>query len=421
MLDSSRPIAVFAVTITACVQQNGDQFTTSSSASLGDTSSSTDPLGPYVTSTSATTEISASGTGTTSSGSDGLTSSPLSTTHESTSDTDATTGTTAPPASCGDGLLQVQAGEECDDGNQDDHDACTANCKVAICGDGIVQTNVEQCDDQDKDETDDCLSTCKQAFCGDMHVQAGKEACDSGKDAMGNTVVNCAFDCSYYCGDNTLNPDEECDDGNLNINKSAQEIRMDASDGSLDTTGYCSTSCTRLYRYVFLSSAGYDGNLGGILGADAKCQALANSAFTDKNLNFRAWISTYNAPNQIKDPSATFFKSKIPYVLTDRKTVITLDYDELTSMNLKNAITLDENAKIPPKCSKVDTSECRTWTNTQPNGQSNNIEMDCQDWTSNSNRIGGGCGQPTAIDSFWTQVWPSYCNLSRHIYCFEQP
>jgi hypothetical protein len=48
-----------------------------------------------------------------------------------------------PAAACGNGL--VEADEECDDGDQDDDDACTG-CRVAQCGDGVVRAGVEECD-----------------------------------------------------------------------------------------------------------------------------------------------------------------------------------------------------------------------------------------------------------------------------------
>jgi len=44
---------------------------------------------------------------------------------------------------CGNGL--VEADEECDDGDQDDDDAC-AGCRLAFCGDGLVRAGVEECD-----------------------------------------------------------------------------------------------------------------------------------------------------------------------------------------------------------------------------------------------------------------------------------
>ena len=46
----------------------------------------------------------------------------------------------------GDGILR--AGEEqCDDGNNNDNDACTSDCAVARCGDGHIWQDREFCDD----------------------------------------------------------------------------------------------------------------------------------------------------------------------------------------------------------------------------------------------------------------------------------
>lgn len=46
---------------------------------------------------------------------------------------------------CGDGIVQTENGEECDDGNNDDGDGCSADCKKEGCGNGIVEAG-EQCD-----------------------------------------------------------------------------------------------------------------------------------------------------------------------------------------------------------------------------------------------------------------------------------
>ncbi|XP_043931209.1 acetylcholinesterase collagenic tail peptide-like [Protopterus annectens] len=46
---------------------------------------------------------------------------------------------------CGDGKIQVENEEQCDDGNNDSSDDCI-DCKLAVCGDGHVHTGVEECD-----------------------------------------------------------------------------------------------------------------------------------------------------------------------------------------------------------------------------------------------------------------------------------
>ncbi|XP_036070239.1 acetylcholinesterase collagenic tail peptide isoform X1 [Oryzias melastigma] len=49
---------------------------------------------------------------------------------------------------CGDGKVQAQHGEECDDGNQIATDSCL-NCKWAYCGDGYRHEGMEECDGKD--------------------------------------------------------------------------------------------------------------------------------------------------------------------------------------------------------------------------------------------------------------------------------
>ncbi len=49
-----------------------------------------------------------------------------------------------PPAVCGNGI--VESGEECDDGNDNNTDACTRYCKNAYCGDGYIRSGREECD-----------------------------------------------------------------------------------------------------------------------------------------------------------------------------------------------------------------------------------------------------------------------------------
>jgi cysteine-rich repeat protein len=60
---------------------------------------------------------------------------------------------------CGNG--EVEADEECDDGNDVDEDGCTNACALPVCGDGIVtETLGEVCDDGNNASGDGCTSTC---------------------------------------------------------------------------------------------------------------------------------------------------------------------------------------------------------------------------------------------------------------------
>jgi cysteine-rich repeat protein len=79
------------------------------------------------------------------------------------------------PDACGDG--SVEAGEECDDGNDVDTDDCRNDCTLWRCGDGVVDAG-EECDDPDPSV---CTPLCRLPVCGDGFVQEGVEECDLGE------------------------------------------------------------------------------------------------------------------------------------------------------------------------------------------------------------------------------------------------
>jgi cysteine-rich repeat protein len=65
---------------------------------------------------------------------------------------------------CGDGVIDFDQGEECDDGNNDDGDGCSANCQLEplgeACGDDNVDAPLEVCDDGGIQNGDACNPTC---------------------------------------------------------------------------------------------------------------------------------------------------------------------------------------------------------------------------------------------------------------------
>ena len=75
-----------------------------------------------------------------------------------------------PVLRCGNG--EIDEGEECDDGNNDDTDACQPNCTLSRCGDGVVRRDLEEDDE-------------------------GYEACDDGNDVPGDGIDDvCDPDCT---------------------------------------------------------------------------------------------------------------------------------------------------------------------------------------------------------------------------------
>jgi len=93
-----------------------------------------------------------------------------------------------PATECGgDGSVDALA-EQCDDGNTNDDDACTATCNLNVCGDGFLYSiesgGAEECDDGNLDEGDGCTSKCERevrqvflssvTFSGDFSPKIGQ-------------------------------------------------------------------------------------------------------------------------------------------------------------------------------------------------------------------------------------------------------
>lgn len=162
-----------ALSLTGCLDQTGGmmettsvQLTTGDVGSSGDGGDSSTSFPPIMTTTV----------------------DPDSTSSSSGASTD-TTGEAKPPM-CGDGEIQPDQNEECDDGDENADDAaCTATCKLATCGDGKVHKGVEQCDDAAANGSyNSCNASCNGLGprCGDGVVQADEgELCDSSDPKSG--------------------------------------------------------------------------------------------------------------------------------------------------------------------------------------------------------------------------------------------
>lgn len=67
----------------------------------------------------------------------------------------------APPERCGNGRVEQNRGEVCDDGNTVNGDGCSSDCRsLESCGDGTVNPVTEQCDDANLANDDGCSNSC---------------------------------------------------------------------------------------------------------------------------------------------------------------------------------------------------------------------------------------------------------------------
>ena len=190
---------------------------------------------------------------------------------------------------------------------------------------------------------------------------------------------------------------------------------MAAADTSLDSGN--NTNWTFLSagteKKVFLSSVAYDGNLGGVAGADAKCATLATNASLAGT--YKAWISVTTGTD---DPATTFTHSTVPYKLVNGTTIAN-NWAGLTSGTISAAISLDENGATPAATNR--------WTNTTTSGTASSSgsgnSTNCVGWTNNaSGGKNGRYGSSGATNSTWTDngATNTGCNGLLRLICVQQ-
>ncbi|MDQ2643914.1 MAG: DUF4215 domain-containing protein, partial [Myxococcota bacterium] len=112
------------------------------------------------------------------------------------------------PRRCGDNI--TQEGETCDDGNQNNTDACKNDCQKPACGDSL-ESDGEACEDGNTNDGDGCSSECQlEARCGDG-TKNGSEECDDGN--QNDTQDACTNQCKELKPLNELNP--SCSESNI--------------------------------------------------------------------------------------------------------------------------------------------------------------------------------------------------------------
>jgi hypothetical protein len=195
-----------------------------------------------------------------------------------------------------------------------------------------------------------------------------------------------------HCGDGAIQkPDEECDLGE----------EKNGVDGEA-----CNGVCKLDGKVIFATSALYGGDLGGLAGADLKCNELALAAKVANAGNFMAWLSAAEgSPNDRMKKYADE-----AYVLLDGETVVADSWEDLTDGFLGGAIAVDETgAKIPTHS---------VWTATSANGEGSSPT--CGDWHSASKGTYGLAGDLTSPTSTWTDDAVKECFYKARLVCVEQ-
>lgn len=206
------------------------------------------------------------------------------------------------------------------------------------------------------------------------------------------TVPDTSGTGSDTCGNGQLDDGEECDPND-----------QDSMDG-------CSGTCTKEFRRVFVTSTVFKGNLGGLAGADQKCQTAASSAGLPGS--YRAWLSTPDA-----SPADWLVHSSVPYRDMDGME-IAADWAGLID-GLEHGIFVSELGGEPG----LGNHTCLqgsypVWTNTRTDGTIYLQDMHCNDWEISEGH--GFAGWAGSQNSQWTVNCMAGCEDEAALYCFEQ-
>ena len=169
-------------------------------------------------------------------------------------------------------------------------------------------------------------------------------------------------------------------------------------------TKTCNSGSLSSEKFVFVTSNLYNGYLGGLDGADSKCEAEALAA--DLPGTYKAWLSTGAAI------TTRFTTSTNDYILVDG-TVVANGWSDLVDGNLDHAINMDAQGNTYSGSVVVS-----VWTNLDDDGSSSGVS--CNFWSDNTSSYSGGCGVLTSTMWTWSDSSSQGCDSSARLYCFEQ-
>jgi hypothetical protein len=184
---------------------------------------------------------------------------------------------------------------------------------------------------------------------------------------------------------------------------SADHIAGDAapSDAAVNASTDAGADADLGERLIFVTSSDYTGNLGGVAGANAKCQARASAASLQGT--YLAWIGFVDVP-----PIAVrMTHSASPYRLLTGVTVA-LNFNGLLGASLLHPVDVTE-FRAPTALRPV-------WTNTDANGLA--FSADCSGWTSLDPGV-KGLRARTDTPSLASQQLTS-CDQVAALFCVQQ-
>lgn len=294
-------------------------------------------------------------------------------------------------------IISESDGAAPEDGEDDDESGDAAN--------GDAPPEISSCADQilSPDETDvDCggLSSCKRCELGQRCIQDSD--CNQTPDALSCVSRTCGVP-PPTCEDDSISGDETDTDCGGSCKRCAIGKKCGANTDCVSrhcSGGTClAAPLTPDDILVFVSSTTHTGNLGGLDGADQRCQMLA--AAEGLPGTYKAFLSNskISAFTRLSRPAKT-------YKLVNGAVVASNSNTFLSNAHSAN-IDLDEMGKV---------TSGDVWTGTTELGHGLG---GCSDWTSTNGTV--GVGSSSKKDVNWAKSHTQPCSQSDvRLYCIQQ-
>ena len=158
-------------------------------------------------------------------------------------------------------------------------------------------------------------------------------------------------------------------------------------------------------KQVFVTSTTYGGNLGGVSGADIKCQTQAAAAGLSGI--YKAWISS-----KTESASSRLTHSTLPYKLVNGTSVAN-NWSDFADTSHFAKINITELGT---------TATGQVWTNSTSTGgiYSTALGAHCNNWTENTSARKGRVGSTAYTTGRWTSDANVNCSTARRLYCMQQ-
>ena len=182
------------------------------------------------------------------------------------------------------------------------------------------------------------------------------------------------------------------------------------ADVIVDTTAILSDTAAILQLFTpkraFVTNQNFNGNLGGVVGADAKCQTAADNAGVGGV--WQAWVAD-DAVFPDNMPSFRWDTLSLGPYFKFNGVVIDSNFAALFDQQLTNPLSTTETGV------GVNSG---VWTGILSDGQVS--DFNCTDWSTADGGVLATVGNSATKQQGWTSITTANCASPLKLYCFEQ-